>query len=211
VNAPLRLALIAAIGGLLISGCSFDRRTSAFRCDQGEPCGDGRVCQAGWCVEVGGPGSDADVPGGDGGPDAAFVCPAACSRCDLDTCVMNCDADGSCPDLVVCPVGVKCKVECGGASSCAAGVDCSDAASCVIECSNNLACAGPISCGDFRCRVECDGADSCGGGIDCTDACQCDVLCGGTGSCVMPAMCPFAGQCAPSPECTSIQGNCNEC
>jgi hypothetical protein len=198
---------------VLAVGCSFDRRSGAFRCDSGEACGPERVCQDGWCVSTSQPladgGGDGDGDGDAGGPDGAFACPADCTRCDGDLCVMDCSVSGSCATEVVCPAGVRCKVECGTAS-CGAGIDCSAAASCRIECPNDQACAGLITCGPGFCRVECGGLDSCTGGIDCSGSCACDTFCTGAGSCAVAPSCTKP-MCTSGVDCTSVMGQCNEC
>ena len=204
------LALVVLLAGVT-AGCSFDRRTGAFRCDNGEPCGDGRVCENGWCVLANQPGGD----GGDGsgnndasGIDGAFVCPQSCTRCEGDLCVIDCNTGGACATEVVCPAGIRCKVECG-ASACVAGIDCSAAQSCRIECTGQDACAGPITCSPGFCRLECGGSNSCVGGIDCSDSCACETLCTGSGACTPPPTCP-TGCTSGQGECI-INGQCNQC
>lgn len=205
-----RIFAVALLAAALAAGCSFDRRSSQFRCDEGQSCGDGRVCEAGWCVEPVGGQQDGGGGGGDAGIDAPFVCPAECTSCIDDLCVINCTTAGACPELVVCPAGVRCKVECGD-SACGAGIDCSAAQSCRIECPANQACAGPITCSPGFCRIECDGADSCTGGLDCSSSCACDTFCTGTGSCTTPPTCPNPDRCVNGIDCTSVMGQCNSC
>jgi len=219
-------ALAAALVALAATACGFDRRSPGYACQPGDDCGAGRTCSQGWCVDIGGDAGDAG--GGDaapvadadpnqpdaalGGPDA-FVCPGVCSSCTVDgTCIIACDATGSCASGVVCPAGIPCKVECNGASSCAGAIDCSAATSCRVECTNQDACAGAIACGSGVCRVECGGSGSCSGGIDCVDACQCDTFCTGSGSCAVAPTCPPPSQCTTGGgECTGVPGPCNSC
>jgi hypothetical protein len=203
--------LLATVLLLGATGC-FDRRSDAYTCTLPSDCGDGRTCDQGWCVEVGGALADADPDAPDGEPADAFACPAACSSCDESgTCLIACSAAGSCPTLVTCPPGIACKVDCSGIDSCLAGIDCSAAGSCRIECSLDRACAGPITCGTGVCLVECKGIDSCAGGIECRESCQCQTDCDGAGSCAIDPSCPETGNCFQGGNCTFAPGPCNTC
>src|SRR5262245_28925666 len=148
-------------------GCRFDRRSHDFECSNPTDCEDGRTCVDGWCVP--GEGSadapeDLDAPDGPPGPDAngdAFECPMGCSRCDLTTCVIACDADDSCSGPTVCPEGATCRIECNGRNSCHGAIDCTMAESCRIDCIATDTCGGAIVCGPGLCRVACTGSASC--------------------------------------------------
>lgn len=203
------IAGLAALAATLATTCSFDRRSGQFRCDEGQSCGTGRVCQAGWCVEMiaGDAGSDPDA---DPAIDASFVCPSECTSCEGESCLIDCSVTGSCAIEVMCPTGLACNVTCG-ASACAGGIDCSQAADCVIQCPFNQSCSGPILCGTGSCDVQCGGPDSCTGGIDCSNACACDTACDGAGSCTTAPQCTDPTKCHSGIDCSSATGNCDSC
>ncbi len=225
-------ALATAVAALLaLSACAIDTRSEEYRCDGAGSCPFGRVCQSGWCVAPGGDAgggsltdagvdiADAGAAPGDGGPtipDAgaqdASTCPDACSECMEDTCVIDCGADGSCSDTVVCPPGLACTVLCDGIQSCDGGIDCSAASSCDLRCTSREACAGSIECGAGACAVECSARDSCGDGIDCTRSCACDTRCTGNGACAPEPDCPtLLFECSDGFDCDSSQPGCARC
>src|SRR6188508_7175 len=144
----------AALALVMVSSllsCQFQRRSAGYDCDSPDDCSGGRVCVDGWCVEGDGGQSVADAdplaPDATVGPDSSFVCPETCSRCDGDTCIMDCPQSDSCATAVVCPPGVKCRVECGGKNSCGGTIDCSAASECLIYCIGNDSCDSLITCG----------------------------------------------------------------
>lgn len=207
------MALVAVMLGSLLS-CQFQRRSAGYDCDSQDDCTGGRVCAGGWCVETGDGGqslADADPAAADTGPDALFTCPVGCTRCDADTCVIECALSDGCPDPVVCPAGLPCRVECTGKNSCNGGIDCSSASDCLINCIGNDSCQALITCGVPPCRVNCTETATCTGGIDCAASCKCDTVCAGDLSCSIPPTCPSA-QCTDSGsgECDSSPGPCHD-
>ena len=209
--------LVAVMVGSL-AGCPFQRRSEGYACDGPGDCGDGRVCSAGWCIESGDGGqavadADPDAPDAHVGPDSSFVCPPTCSRCDVDTCVMDCAVSDACATEVVCPPGVKCRVECTGKNSCGGGIDCTTASECLVICIGNDSCDSLISCGTGPCRVNCTSPSTCTAGIDCADSCRCDTLCSGANSCTIPPTCP-SSTCTDmtTDECDStLDQSCDDC
>ena len=204
------LALAAAM-----AGCGINKRTSEFTCESDADCDADRRCEEGYCtVGVRGifdaaPGTpDAPViPVIDASPPDAFICPGACTGgCDVDfTCLIDCSADASCAEPIVCPANLPCQVTCTGAGSCLTTIDCSMAAGCDITCGADGACSGEVSCAaDQACAVNCANADTCAAGVSCADACSCEVLCAGAGSCAMASECPPA----PANKCRTGNG-CN--
>jgi hypothetical protein len=217
----MRRAALVWAGLVMLVGCTFEKRSSELSCMVPSDCDPGRTCVGGWCVEGGSPDGGNDGPIVDADPDApdappvpdsgpfdAFVCPAGCSSCLDDLCVITC-VTGSEPlcstGLVTCPAGSKCKAECNGSGVCSLGVDCSSAATCRIECGGTNSCAGPITCGAGPCVLECQN-NSCNGGIDCSASCMCMPTCG-SGSCTTPPTCPalcdMGNSCKfTGPDCT---------
>jgi hypothetical protein len=166
----------AVLLGVALGACGIDPRSDDFRCGNGQGgCPQGRDCVDGWCV--------AD-PGTDGGS-----CPAVCSRCVSDTCIIECDAPGECDDRVICPPGLDCDVRCEFAGSCGEGVQCSTGS----------------------CVISCDGAGSCDGALDCDDACSCATTCDGPGSCSGTTTCPGPGACTQGGRCTDVPNQCDRC
>ena len=205
---------LAAITVAALMSCDFQRRSAGYACDSQDDCSGGRVCSGGWCVEGDGGQSiaDADPNAPDTGPDALVTCPAGCSRCDLDTCVVECLTNDSCAEPVVCPPGIPCRVECTGKNTCNGGIDCGDSTDCLVNCIGNDSCQGLITCGTLPCRVNCLETATCAMGIDCDESCKCDTVCSGDGACAVPPTCPSA-QCTDSGtgECDSSPGPCHEC
>ena len=146
------LTLIALVP--VLAGCGIDKRTSAFQCETDGDCDSDRRCEEGFCTV--GPRDLADAARGagdgpvgiDAAPADAFTCPAACTGGCLEdsTCVIDCSADGSCGDPIVCPASVPCQVSCTGADSCAAGVSCADSCSCEVLCGGAGSCATAATC-----------------------------------------------------------------
>jgi hypothetical protein len=219
---PLGIALAL---GALSAGCGFERRSSSLSCSVSADCPDDRRCVEGWCL------ARADDAGGDRPVDATAVvdgdlvdtgavdapgptadappCPSVCSRCELDVCVISCEASGACPGQVTCPAGLRCRVDCNGTGSCAGGVDCRAATACDVRCGGDDACGDAVDCAAGPCAVVCSGAASCALGVDCRAACACDVACGGPGSCPVDPSCPGPGTCDLSPGCRSGPGPCH--
>lgn len=209
-----------------VASCGINKRTSAFKCDSDIDCESDRRCEEGYCT-VGPRGDLPDaqpgapdarvVPVIDASPPDAFICPTACTGGCLEdfTCVIDCSADGSCIDPVVCPPNLPCQVTCTGAGSCTNTIDCTMASDCDIACTVDGACGGLVSCAEnAECDVACAGANSCAAGVSCATACSCDVTCNGTDSCATAATCPPA----PADKCVTGNGcnttghpTCDEC
>lgn len=186
-----------------VSGCGIDKRTAAFRCDSDIDCESDRRCEEGYCTL--GPRDLADATPGaadapvspviDATPPDAFLCPTACTGGCLDdfTCLIDCSADASCGEPVVCPANLPCQVTCTGLD----------------------ACAGIVTCAPgVECDVQCGGENSCAAGVSCADACSCEVLCTGAGSCATASTCPPApaNKCRTGNGCnTTGHPRCDEC
>jgi hypothetical protein len=194
-------ALAAAALALALLGlgaCSVDRRSGEYRCTDPAQCPSG-MCDQGWCV----PGAPMARP--DAAPQPG--CPAVCSRCGLDTCFIECDGAGACPDLVTCPPGWDCEVECLGDQSCAEGVSCGQATSCEVTCEGTGACAAGVTCGLGLCEVDCRGLGACLS-IDCEQSCSCDTQCDDGAPCALS--CPDRGAtCQRNGQCSSA--GCTNC
>lgn len=200
-----RLGALAALALALLGlgACSVDRRSGEYRCTDPAQCPSG-MCDQGWCVPAAGQ-SDAAPAGIDAAPQPG--CPAVCSRCGLNTCVIECDGAGACPDLVTCPPGWDCEVECLGDQSCGEGVSCGQATSCEVTCEGTGACAAGVTCGAGPCEVDCRGLGSCLS-IDCEQSCACDTACEDGAPCALS--CPDrGGTCQRNGACSSA--GCNNC
>lgn len=161
----------------LAAGCSIDARSDDLRCDNQGDCPADRTCTGGWCVAGTGP---IDSP----------ACPAACTRCETGSCIIECDVAGACAAPVVCPAGLPCVVRCGGAN----------------------ACAGGVTCSADRCDVTCSGTGSCDGNIDCSTACACTTACSGAGACNQSLIeCPGPGFCTQGGQCVNQPSQCDRC
>jgi hypothetical protein len=207
---PMHAIAIIVFVSLSLAACSFENRSTSYECPTGNECESGRVCSQGWCVVADAVDIDAAPGQPDGLPPDAFVCPADCSSCQGNTCIITCDGVDACPEVVVCPAGVACRVSCGGSNSCSGGVDCSLGSACNIECSGPGSCPLLTTCGDGVCNLSCDGLDSCGGGLDCSNSCQCDSSCPNGGTCNDHA-CPGANPCTKADGCSSNSGACKLC
>lgn len=200
----LCMAALAAILGS--AGCWVDRRSDALRCDDQGICPDGRSCEMGWCVVASGPAPVIDAMAIDA---IADVCPAGCTTCSAELCIIECDQLGECNQEVACPAGMACEVRCTGAGSCLMGVVCDSAADCTVVCSNTASCAGPVTCGAGACNVDCSGMSSCAGGVECSESCACTTSCSGAGACAEALACPE--DCARNGECRNTGAGCNDC
>jgi len=227
--ASMRRGLLLA--ACCVGACGIEARSPLFQCDGPADCAEGRVCRDGWCVIGSAPEVDAGGRPPDAGmepkpdaslPDASIAdaaapdasdCPAPCTRCENDRCFVDCDADGSCPDRVVCPPGLACTVACAGVSSCAAGVDCTASTDCAVTCTARDACAGGIACGPGACTVGCTARNTCAEGIDCANSCSCDTDCSGTGACDIEPACPPGSLfgCRSGVDCTTSGFGCDVC
>jgi hypothetical protein len=200
---------LAALAALATAACAFEARSPAYVCADTDECSDGRVCEGGWCVRP--TGLDGAVAPHDGADANGGGCDPACTMCRGTTCVIQCDAPGSCAAQIVCPAGQPCEVVCDGASSCAGGVDCTAATSCNLTCSGDGSC-GALACGTGPCDVECSGASSCDSGIVCTESCACRTDCSGLGACSTAPTCPGPGTCtAGNGNCRIGPAPCNNC
>lgn len=179
----IRAALVLVLTALA-AACSIDRRSDDLRCENQGDCGPDRTCTGGWCVAGEDP-SDAGVDALDGA-----ACPAACTRCETGSCIIECNETDACAAPIVCPAGLPCVVRCGGAN----------------------ACAGGITCSTSRCDVTCTGNGSCDGDIDCRDACACTTSCTGNGACNQSLIeCPGPGFCTQGGQCVNQPSQCDRC
>ena len=222
-SATAAAALLALV--VAATGCGINQRTSAFRCDSDIDCESDRRCEEGYCtlgprdlVDANAGGADAPVtPFYDASPPDAFNCPTACTGgCDVDfTCLIDCSADASCAEPIVCPPNLACEVTCTGVGSCLTSIDCTMATDCEITCMADGSCSGAVSCAaNEECDVSCAGANSCALGVSCADACSCDAQCLGTDSCAAASLCPPAPQdrCETGNGCnTTGHTKCDEC
>jgi hypothetical protein len=192
--------MAVALALLGLGACSVDRRSDGYaRCTNPAQCPSG-MCDRGWCVPGGPP---VNVP--DAAPQPG--CPAVCSECNAGTCVIACNGEDACPDLVTCPAGWACEVECQGPQSCDAGVSCGDATRCEVSCDGIGACGGGVTCGTGPCEIECRGVGACQT-IDCSESCACDTDCADGAACALS--CPdHTDMCQRNAECTSA--GCNIC
>ncbi len=207
------LALVAVAAG---AACRIDARSDDFRCESQDDCGDGRTCSPdGWCVTGDDPiDASIDATPDDGRPPAdAPGCPAACTTCQDDTCIITCDGSSECGDGVTCPPGLACQVMCTGTGSCAGPIDCAAATACEISCLGTGSCGDDVTCGPGACTILCDAAGTCAGALDCSASCACDTECTGPGACGGTTSCP-AGMppaCRGDDTCTSGPGACDDC
>jgi len=220
----MKIALTTLLA-LAAAGCGINKRTSDFTCTDDSDCESDRRCEEGYCTVGARDLPDAArgtpdapvVPVIDASPPDAFICPTSCTGGCLEdfTCVIDCSADGSCIDPVVCPANLPCQVTCTGAGSCTNTIDCSMASDCDINCGVDGTCGGLVSCAaGAECDVACAGANSCAAGVSCADACSCSVLCTGGGSCATASTCPPApaNKCRTGNGCNTTGHNqCDEC
>jgi len=199
----------------LLASCTVNKRSDDFACETTADCSDGFTCNNGICVSTTPPGQD----GGPGDPDAppkpdAFVCPAQCTSCKLDThtCKVDCGASpATCNAPINCPAGFNCEIICSTPSGCA-NVNCSQGESCKIDCKASGTCK-TVTCGEGPCEVGCDGQNSCRS-VDCSNSCACDAQCIGLGSCALALTCQGTGiacNTANPRGCTSMRDGCNTC
>ncbi len=213
---------------IALASCGFTSRSDEFKCETTSECTGGRVCQDNWCVlpetigdaNVSVPDADlvndASMTNADAmvsGPDA-MPCPAECTSCSGDLCIIECNDTNECFAGVTCPAGMRCEVTCSGASSCNGDVDCTQATSCDITCSSSQTCQNAVRCGDGPCTIVCSGEDSCAGAVNCDNACSCTTDCGGTNACGNGnPNCPGpGGTCRMGGECVlEPAAECNTC
>jgi hypothetical protein len=202
----MKLVLLVA----LLASCSIDHRSDQYACKVSSECGDGRVCDNGFCIVAGSidaPRGDAPRPGGDGGGN----CPAPCTSCNVQTktCNVNCQLT-NCTNAITCPAGYKCDIDCNTDNACRNGVSCQTAAACAIECSAKSSCED-VQCGPGPCQVACSGPSSCRD-ISCGNSCACDVTCTGNQSCQSGIQCTsFACRSMTGLGCTSVPAFCHSC
>lgn len=180
-------AVVGAALAAALAGCGIDPRSDDLRCGPGMgACPQGRDCVEGWCVVDPG---EVDA-GGDGPMIDGPECPATCSRCTGNTCIIECNDPGECDARVICPEDMDCDVRCELEGSCTSGVLCGGAG---------------------RCTISCGGANSCAGDLTCTAACACTTTCSGAGSCAGQSVCPGPGICDQNDLCVDGPSQCNRC
>lgn len=152
------------------ASCLIHRKSDDLKCDPSDDCGPGKMCDQGFCVDLG--------------------CPSVCTGgCDLAnvTCNINCNSVGGCP-VVNCPMGFACNIDCSRLNACGS-VNCGFGKSCQITCSDRTACS-TITCGIGPCDIRCTDTDACGT-IDCHNSCACDVQCTTIGTQCSGMTCPM--------------------
>jgi len=121
-----------------------------------------------------------------GSADALVVeagCPAACTRCNDNRCVIDCGGtDGGCAKNVVCPPGLACRVLCeseGGKPCEDLTIDCTQAKSCRIDCAGvKDICDGmKINAGSGAICLTCKGDDGACDQIQCATTSTCTRIC----------------------------------
>jgi hypothetical protein len=138
-----------------------------------------------------------------------LLCPAACTSCSGNTCVVDCsDSKCSSGTSLLCPTGWSCRIDCTGTGACRNGaVSCSG--NCEIVCSGTAACEyGGVSCSGAACKVTCDGTDACDNGVRC-NALVCSVSCSGTAACEDRGVCCNGASCGNA--CTATAGGSCVC
>jgi hypothetical protein len=106
------------------------------------------------------------------------ACPSGCSRCEGQTCIIDCDYPYACGLVMApCPPGWGCTVICSGPGACAApfSMECSDGP-CLLQCGVSTCLGAKIDCGTGACEVRCEGGASppavnCGSACSCNDGC----------------------------------------
>lgn len=160
---------------LLVAGCGFEKRSSAYSCTPEQGCAVDRVCVEGWCVLA----APADIDSGQPRPDG----PIASDANTVDATIPSIDA-APLPDAFVsaCDLceGSACNESCEGAAcsfqcpidSCSCDFNCNDQ-SCDTSCGPNVNCN--IDCsGPGNCNATCESASICA--VDCTGADKCDKI-----------------------------------
>lgn len=192
-----------------------------LQCGAPTDCADGQSCANGWCASSGvsctHEGQPITIDGAvntNTGPDAGNVnalCQQGCSKgtCVDGVCVIDCSADGSCPNDVSCPANLPCRVLCGD-SACGHKVLCSMSTSCEVRCTGTNACADEIQCPAGECDVVCSGSGSCKRRTKCGNSCACDVSCSGPLSCMEASECPEP-TCRVGNGCSSLPTGCETC
>lgn len=209
------------IAHLVVACYHPETQDCTLQCGAPTDCADGQSCANGWCANTGvsctREGNPVVVDGAvnnNGSPDASnanALCQQGCSKgtCIDGVCVIDCSADGSCPNDVACPANLPCRVICGD-SSCAKKINCTMATSCDIRCQGQNACGDEIQCSAGECDVACTGAGSCKRRTKCAGSCACDVTCSGPMSCMEASECP-AMTCRIGNGCSSLLAGCNDC
>lgn len=128
------------------------------------------------------------------------ACPAVCSTCQGDTCVIDCAGGGCNAASISCPSDRNCSIRCPGSGDCDdAELHCPDANGCELLCGggdgdacddSRLHCPGQ----DAACNVTCDEAD----GASNFSCFTLDVRCG-MGECSLNCLNVVAN---PAPELT---------
>jgi len=102
------------------------------------------------------------------------ACPTGCSRCEGQTCIIDCDYPYACGLVMApCPAGWGCTVICSGPGACAApfSMKCSDGP-CLLQCGVSTCLGASIDCGTGACEVRCEGGSK--PAVACGSACSCN-------------------------------------
>ncbi len=124
-------------------------------------------------------------------------CPAACTSCTDNRCLIDCPSD-KCKSPVVCPAGMACRVTCNGDAGKACEnftIDCSKAKSCRVDCNGVK-----DTCNDMKIIsspaplcITCKGATAACDQVACTADAGCTRICnGGVGGACTTNTCPTA-------------------
>jgi len=208
----MRLALLVT----LLAACSINKRSDQFACETAQQCDRGQTCQDGFCVG-GSPPTDSQEPDPDGQlPPDAFVCPAQCTSCNLNTmtCTVDCNVSPTtCGNPINCPTGFNCNILCTKNELCQ-NINCSQGQSCKLECKGINTCRNVV-CGPGECDITCTGNQSCRA-VNCESSCACDVTCTPNTTCLTvdcPELTnqPFACSGLNPGRCTSAPEGCDTC
>lgn len=123
-------------------------------------------------------------------------CPAVCTRCAENRCIIDCGGAVPCPKTVVCPPGLACRVLCesdAGKTCDGRTVDCTQATSCRVDCNGVKDTCDEVkilAAGNPLC-ITCKGADAACDKITCATSATCTRICaGGVGGSCTTDTCP---------------------
>jgi hypothetical protein len=198
-----------------------ETRDCTLQCSAPTDCAGEQSCSSGWCASDGirctEEGQPITVDGSvntDSSADADAanaLCQQGCSKgtCMAGVCVIDCSADGACPNDVACPANLPCRVLCGD-NACGHKIQCGTSSSCEVQCTGQMSCLDEIICPAGDCDVVCSGASSCKRRTKCANSCSCDVSCTGSLSCNEASECPESA-CRVGNGCSSTPTGCNTC